>query len=165
MKKTCPTCLAKEAEEIEMENEEESQPSQTLARLKRQRSINEECHVEWEEHEHAFVDIEKQRTYYKAATVSRMDESLSQASEGTILANTIRVSKGKTFLVQTELGNDSKPENVIAIVKSLYQEEGIEATPMAHLHYFIKGSSTILGATADPYEVFALEECFDKPIL
>ena len=50
------------------------------------------------------------------------------------------------------------------IARIMYMWEDASGRPMFHGHWFSRGSETVLGETADPCELFLIDNCDDNPL-
>lgn len=56
------------------------------------------------------------------------------------------------------------PNEPLCIAKVVYMYDGPLQTFMFHGHLFCRGIDTILGETADPRELFLVDNCEDLPL-
>ncbi|KAJ8969760.1 hypothetical protein NQ314_001597, partial [Rhamnusium bicolor] len=56
------------------------------------------------------------------------------------------------------------PTNPLRIAKVSYMYDSPDEGAMFHAHFFCRGTDTILGETADPRELFVVDDCDDYPL-
>ncbi|XP_014661569.1 PREDICTED: DNA (cytosine-5)-methyltransferase 1-like [Priapulus caudatus] len=141
-KRNCPNSAVMEAEDneldLEMDNEDAmDKKAQTIQRT----PTKKKCH-------------QKQKTTLKWIGDERIEGRRKYYSS--VKINEEEVAVGDCVLVSPDV-----PDNPLYIAKVAYMWEDSNGTKHFHAQWYTRGGETVLGETADPNEVFMVDECED----
>ncbi|XP_055925172.1 DNA (cytosine-5)-methyltransferase PliMCI-like isoform X3 [Argiope bruennichi] len=141
-KRKCPNMAVQEAEDDDIMNDVYDDEDSSLSQngnipSKRQASRKQQVQVEWIGEA---CRVEKSKKYFEAAYIN----------DGKVLC-------GDFIMVEP---SDPSTPMYIARIQSMF--ETLSGKKMFHGLWFERGSSTILGETSDPHELFGTFECEDN---